>query len=97
LLEILGLSKVEGISLHQPQGVKVRPVEDGLRLVFDAVPQTPVTIRVYDLSGSCIYSERQKVNGTEMTIDLPSVQRGVYAVQISTADQTLQGSCLVRL
>ena len=97
LLEVLGLSKVEGVSLHQPQSVQVRPVDGGLRLVFDGVTQTSVTVSIYNLSGICIYSEKKKVNGTEMTIDLPSVQKGVYAVQITTPDKQFQGSCLVRL
>ena len=35
LLEVLSLSGIEGISLHQPKGVQVFPVEGGLRLVFD--------------------------------------------------------------
>ncbi|MBO7128279.1 MAG: S8 family peptidase [Prevotella sp.] len=97
LLEVLGLSKVEGISLHQPQSVQVRPVDGGLRLVFDGVTQTSVTVSIYNLSGICIYSEKKKVNGTEITIDLPSVQKGVYAVQITTPDKQFQGSCLVWL
>lgn len=97
LLDILGLSKVEGISLHQPQHVQVRPVGRGLHMLFDDVLQAPVIIRLYDLSGVCIYSERLDINGTEMTIDLPSIQEGVYAVQIETRDKTIRGSCLVRL
>lgn len=97
LLDILGLSKVEGISLHQPRRVQVRPVDGGLRLLFDDVLQAPVTITIYDLSGLSIYSDRQPVNGTEITVDLPSVQKGVYAVQIETLDKGIQGSCLVRL
>ena len=97
LLEVLGLSRIEGISLHQPQRVHVRPVDGGLRLLFDEAPQVPVVIRVYNLYGICIYSERLKVNGTETTINLPLVQKGVYAVQIETLDFLVQGSCLVRL
>ena len=97
LLDILGLSKVEGISLHQPQHVQVRPVSGGLRLLFDDVLQAPVIIRLYDLSGVCIYSERLDINGIETTIFLPSIQKGVYAVQIETRDKDIQGSCLVRL
>ena len=97
LLDILGLSKVEGLSLHRPQRVQVRPVDGGLRLFFDAVLLAPVTIKVFDLSGVCIYSERLNVSGTEVTINLPSISRGVYAVQIETQDKTIQGSSLVRL
>jgi hypothetical protein len=97
LLDILGLSKVEGISLHQPQHVQVRPVDGGLRLLFDDLLLTPVNVRLYNLSGVCIYSERMDINGTEVTIELPSIQKGVYAVQIQTRDKKIQGSCLIRL
>lgn len=97
LLEILKLSKVEGISLHQPQNVKIRPVSGGLQLLFDDILQTQVKIRVYDLSGDCVYSGRRNVNGTEVIIGLHSVKKGVYAVQIETQDKKIQGSCLVRL
>jgi hypothetical protein len=97
LLDILGLSKVEGISQHQPQHVQVRPVDGGLRLLFDDLLQAPVNVRLYNLSGVCIYSERVDVNGTEVTIELPSIQKGVYAVQIQTRDKKIQGSCLIRL
>jgi hypothetical protein len=97
LLEILGLSKVDGLSMHQSQGVQIRPNDGGLRLVFDMIPQTPVTVSVYDLSGVCIYSDSQETAGSEMTIDLPGVAKGVYAVQITAVEQRLKGSCLVRL
>lgn len=97
LLEILGLSKIEGISLHQPQNVQIRPVSGGLQLLFDEIMQVPVHIKIYDLSGVCVYSDRLRVNGTEITIDLQLDQKGVYAVQIETQDKKIQGSCLVRL
>ena len=96
LLEILELSKVEGISLHQPQNVQIRPINGGLRLLFDDVLQAPVNIRIYDLSGNCAYSGRWNVNGTEIIIGLHSIHKGVYAVQIETQDKKIQGSCLVR-
>ena len=97
LLDILGLSKIEGISLHQPKHVQVRPVNGGLRLLFDDVLQTPVAVKVYNPSGHCFYSETLRIYGSEVIIDLPSIQKGVYAVQIETQDKVIQGSCLVRL
>ena len=97
LLEILGLSKIEGISLHQPQRVQVRPVNGDLQILFDDVPQAPVAVKVYNLSGLCVYSESMRLSGTEITIDLPLLPQAVYAVQIETHDKNIQGSCLVRL
>lgn len=97
LMEILGMTKVEGITMHQPQSVQVRPVEGGLRLLFDEVPEEPLTVKVYTLSGLCVYRERLKAGATEVGIDLPSADKGVYVVQIDSSNQKIQGSCLVRL
>ena len=97
LLEILGLTKIEGISLHQPQRVQVRPVNGDLQILFDDVPQAPVAVKVYNLSGLCVYSESMRLSGTEITIDLPLLPQAVYAVQIETQDKNIQGSCLIRL
>jgi hypothetical protein len=96
-LEILGLTKIEGISLHQPQRVQVRPVNGDLQILFDDVPQAPVAVKVYNLSGLCVYSESMRLSGTEITIDLPLLPQAVYAVQIETQDKNIQGSCLIRL
>ena len=97
LLKILEMTKIEGISMHQPQSVQVRPWGGGVQLVFDEVPEEPFTVRVYALSGSCVYRERLKVCATEVSIDLPSADRGVYVVQVDSSNQKIQGSCLVRL
>jgi subtilisin family serine protease len=58
LLEVLSLSGIEDISMHQPKGVQVFPVEGGLRLVFDRMVREPVRVRVYNLSGVCVYEKR---------------------------------------
>ena len=104
LLEVLSLTGIEGISLHQPKGVQVFPVEGGLRLMFDRVVTEPVRVRVYNLSGSCVvdqttpspsYSGGETIT-SEAIVAMPSVASGVYVVQVETADKRLQGSELVR-
>ena len=97
LLEILGMTKVEGISLHQPQAVRIRPVDRGLQLLFDDIPEKPVTVKVYGLSGHCVHQEKLQIHGTEAFISLPSAKQGIYAVQVESKNQKLQGSCLIRL
>jgi len=97
LLEIFGLSKVRDISVHQPQTVRVCPEEGGVRLLFDDVPQEPVAVKVYDLSGICVYSERLRIVGTEAMVALPSYCKGVYAVQIDSANKKIKGSALIRM
>ena len=104
LLEVLSLTGIEGISLHQPKGVQVFPVEGGLRLVFDRMVTEPVRVRVYNLSGRCVvdqttpspsYSGGETIT-SEAIVAMPSLASGVYAVQVETADKRLQGSELVR-
>ena len=97
LLEVLSLSGIEGISLHQPKGVEVIPVEGGLRLVFDREVAEPVRVRVYNLSGRCVADQTTpdpSYLGGEVA--LPYVLSGIYVVQVESADRTLQGSTLVR-
>ncbi len=96
LLEVLSLSGIEDISLHQPSGVQVIPAEGDLRLVFDHVVTLPVSVKVYDLSGACIHASRQSAVTSEIFVPLPSIRSGVYAVQVETLDKSLQGSTLVR-
>ena len=106
LLEVLSLSGIEDISMHQPKGVQVFPVEGGLRLVFDRMVTEPVRVRVYNLSGVCVYEKREAdqttpspsySGGETITfVALPSVLSGVYVVQVESADRRLQGSELVR-
>ena len=104
LLEVLSLTGIEGISLHQPKGVQVFPVEGGLRLVFDRMVTEPVRVRVYNLSGRCVvdqttpspsYSGGETIT-SEAFVAMPSLASGVYVVQVESADRRLQGSELVR-
>ena len=104
LLEVLSLTGIEGISLHQPKGVQVFPVEGGLRLVFDRLVTEPVRVRVYNLSGRCVvdqttpspsYSGGETIT-SEAFVAMPSLASGVYVVQVESADRRLQGSELVR-
>ena len=96
LLEVLSLSDIEGISLHQPSGVQVLPAEGGLRLVFDRVVMEPVCLRVYNLSGVCIHDCQLTTVSSEAFVSLPTSRSGIYAVQVETSVKSLQGSTLVR-
>lgn len=96
LLEVLSLSDIKDVSLHQPSGVQVIPTVGGLRLVFDRIIPNPVRVRVYNLSGRCVHTCQLSTTALEAFVALPSLLSGVYAVQLDTPDRTLQGSVLVR-
>ena len=97
LLEVLSLSDIEGISLHQPSGVQVFPAEGGLRLLFDRVVTETVSVRVYNLSGVCIHNNQLMTVTPEVFVPISSIHSGIYAVQVETPDRSLQGSMLVKL
>ena len=97
LMEVLSLSDIGGISLHQPKGVHVIPLEGRLRLVFEDVDhETPLLVRIYDLSGRCVYTSLIETAGSETIVALPNMTSGVYAVQVDVENGKKLGSVLVR-
>lgn len=95
LLDVLGLSGISAISHHQPRGVEMVPDADGLRLLFSQPPSTYIYIKVYSLSGACLYAEHVMANSPEVHLTLPASVSGVCAVQIDAP--SLSGSRLVRI
>ena len=97
LLEVLGLSGIEGLSLQQPAGVQVYPAEGGLRLLFSQIPTEPIQMKVYTLSGTSICSKQLTIDSPETLVSLPISASGIYAVQIESISHKLKGSQLVRI
>ena len=97
LLDILGADRIEGISLHQPSRLHIYPLEGELRLVADAPMTETLKVKIYNLSGTCIYETSVSINGTEVILPLPPHAADVYAIQIETPTPELRGSQLVRL
>lgn len=93
LLDILGLTAVEGISQHQPEGVRIVPADGGVRLCFDQAPSAHVYIKVYSMEGACLYRACLTASGREMMIALPAAAAGICAVQVECG--RIKGSCLV--
>lgn len=98
LLDVLDLTGIEGISQQEAVGVEIWPEADGLlRLQFSQTPAEPVTMKVYNLSGICIYQERLTVSGADAFVRLPIGTAGIHVVQIDCADREMRGSKLVKL
>ena len=99
LLDVLGLTAIKDISLHQTAAIQVQPAFGGIRLVFDKAPSVPytLTVKVYALSGHCIYSGDLLINSNEAFVRLPALPAGVFAVQLGTTGQKIRQSTLVRL
>lgn len=97
LLDILGLTKIEGISTSSPQSLRVVPAEGQVHLLFGKIPQHPVVVRVYSLSGTLLQQCRLTATSAEAVVAMPQGAQGVYVVQTESADRSLTGSQLVRL
>ena len=97
LLDILGVDRIEGLSLQQPSALHVWPSGNGLRLTTDAPISETIKLKLYSLSGVCTYETSVHINGTEAYLPLPPHAAGVYVVQINASTKELQGSQLVRL
>ena len=97
LLHILGISKVQGISHQQPQGVNIAPASNGnLYITFADGQSHACTINVYSLSGSLILSRPRTLLAAQSTIHLGTIATGVYIIQIQADSPKLSGSTLVR-
>lgn len=101
LLYILGIDGIEGLSQHQPKAVSILPIGQGqlqLRFEGDEGLSTPsFSIRIFNTSGQLVSTQTLTGGQEEYTIDLSSLPRGVYAVQVNTGQPTTTGSTLVRL
>ena len=97
LLHILGITKVQGIYQHQPQGVHISP--DGnnkLRITFADGQPHACSLRLYSLSGSLVLSRPRTLLAAESTIQIETLAAGVYVVQIHADSPKHSGSTLVR-
>jgi subtilisin family serine protease len=97
LLDILGATAIQGLSSHTPSAATILPAEDGIRIHFDKCPDAPIQVSVYSLSGTQICKRQLTAESATVTISLPSLPSGVYAVQLSSESHCYTGSQLVRL
>lgn len=94
LLDILGLSAVEGISHEQPRDV-VFAVHQGRLIMHFAHEASAAELSVYSTSGQCIHRiHLGSVSGTQ-SVELPALPSGIYAVQLNSSQQ--HGSTLIRI
>lgn len=97
LLDILGADRIDGLSLHQPSVLHIHPAANGLRLTTDTPVGETVKIKLFNLSGACLYEASVPISGTEAFLPLPPFTAGVYAVQVNAPTPQLRGSQLIRL
>lgn len=94
LLYLLGISKVEGISMQQPAAASFRLEGRLLKVVMAAGDEAggadPI-VKVIALDGRVV------AQGRGTSLDLTGLPQGVYAVQLNTGQARTTGSTLIRL
>ncbi len=97
LLDILNITSVDGITQHQPRQVSIVPTSAGhLLLHFEQPPIAGFSVRLYTTAGTCVAEHRLAAGQTHYQVSTGGVGKGVYVVQVTTADAATTGSTLVR-
>lgn len=97
LLYILRSSHIPELSTYQPKAVSMSAVAGSLLLRFNQQPTAPVHVRLYSLAGTPLYDETLTPAAAEVSLSLPSLPAGIYAVQLTSSEQLFTGSGIVRL
>ena len=94
LCYILGINKIQGVSMAQPQKAAFRLSGRTLTVQYVATQSQPTEqseLRIYSTDGRLLLTEQ----GT--SINLSTLPHGVYAVQLNTGNKATTGSTLIRL
>lgn len=99
LLEVLRRrgASVDHLSTAQPSGVTFSVVGDQLSLTFSSALTTPVSVKIFSLSGKQLFAASFPVGSSQSSLSLAALPAGVYAVQVDSRDPRFRGSTLVRL
>lgn len=98
LLRILNLDGIKGLTAKQMTQAKIGVnAENHLTIDFSETPQKPFTVSVYAMDGKKLFSHSCSANGEQhINIDFAPTAHTVYAVQITSEENCLNGSTLVR-
>ena len=96
LLDVLGLTGVEGLSCKNPDGADITLYNNVLHISFASPLMNDAAYVVFDLSGRKCASGILPQGKAEWDVVL-DVPRGVYAVQLNVDGKSRSGSALVRV
>ena len=70
LLDVLGITGIPEISMHQSQGARIYVQHGMLHLVFNELPTQPVTLTIYSTNGTLMQRQQLTVQQREVTVPL---------------------------
>lgn len=98
LLYLLGIDGINGISVHQPKQVVVRPAtDDRISLSLSSPATKAFTVRFYTIGGQQVAIHRLAAGSEVYVLPAPQGYRGVLVVQVDGYDAATTGSALIRL
>lgn len=97
LLDILGISGISHISQSQPAGVTFRLSGTTLHMGLASEATRGFTLGIYATNGALQQRIGLPSGSTEYHIDMSSLRKGVYVIQLDGLDGRTCGSTLVRL
>lgn len=96
LLDVLGLTGINGLSAENPRGVSIGVCGSELVIAFDRVPADAFGVQIYAIDGRKLMSRRLESGKKEYRVET-GLPRGVYAVQIGVGEGAHGGSALVKI
>ena len=96
LMDILGVSRIEGVSARQSAARLVMTAAADWRLTLPQAAARPLRLQVYALTGHRVAQQELPAGHSEYKIDLPRLAAGqVYVVQLD-GEGAVAGSLLIR-
>jgi hypothetical protein len=89
LLDILGVTAIKEVSRHEPHDATIWAQDGQLHIVFAKNPPKPITLTIYSTAGACVYQTSVSANQQNVSIPLPTLGKGIYAVQLGNLGSTL--------
>ena len=97
LLHILGASRIEGVSHHQPQSLHITFSNGQLQLTCDTPPAAPLHVSIYSLSGTLLHESALPSSLNSYLIPLTSYRSGLYIVQVTSSAPQYVGSQVITI
>ena len=95
LLHILGAARIEGVSHHQPQLLRISASDGLLQLTCDTPPTAPLHVSIYSLGGTLVHDATIHTPLASCQIPLTSCRPGLYIVQVTCSIAQYTGSQVV--
>ncbi|MGN0069561.1 MAG: S8 family serine peptidase [Prevotella sp.] len=96
LLHILGLSGIDGLSLHQPRQAEVWLKGSDIHIRPGVEPARAFRVMLYAMDGRQVVCADFPEGTADAVVSASRLPHGVYAVQVQSADSRISGSSLVR-